>query len=363
VTTRQLSVFAHGMVTAVAENGPGTCAALRANISGISVANLWDPTAGKKLSAGRPKMYQWTEGAGMLGELAAPAVTECLERAAMQFPDKSDSDLSSIPIVVLLSPVWRPFRWPDLDVQVLKDLTRNLGRTLPVGSAVIPGGRTGILAALELVADLIDRTASGLCVVVGVESFLRQVIVMHYLEAGRLLCGTNSNGFIPGEAACAVLLGRTAVGAGPRLEICGVGLGVEPSGAGGDVARPVTGEGLTAAIRHALAEAGVEHYDIAFSISDMNGERFKFKEAVIARGRLDRIPPEGRSRRPAGYMELWHPIESLGEIGAAIFPCVMGWAFEAGLKNYAPGPMALLHASEDDGTRVAIVSSFQMTES
>jgi 3-oxoacyl-[acyl-carrier-protein] synthase-1 len=298
----------------------------------------------------------------MVAELATPVVLECLRSAAAFVGDRAKV-IESIPIVLLLSPAWRPHRWPDLDQRVMKDLARNLGRTLPSGSGVIAGGRTGIVAALEFVASLVSKNAAGLCIVIGVESFLRQPIVMHYLKEGRVLCGVNSNGFIPGEAACGVLIGRTGATDGPRLEIRGVGIGMEPSGAGGDRARTVTGDGLTAAIRAALTEAQVEHYDVAFALSDLNGERFKFKESIIARARLDRMPPEGRSRRPAGYLELWHPIENLGEIGAAIFPCLMGWAFEAGRKDYAPSTTAVLHASEDDGTRAALVTAFNRAES
>lgn len=350
------SVVAHGMVTAVGDTGAASCAAMRANLSGVELANLWDPTAGARLSAARPRMHQWTEGPGMIPELLAPAIRECLDSRAAQ---RLEIDVRRVPIISILSPESRPRRWPELDGRVKDDLPAKLGYALPKGSCLIRSGRTGVLDALQVAQQLLDTEGHHYCVIAGAESFLRQTIVMHYLNEGRLLCATNSNGFIAGEAAAAVLLGRTSTVPGPALDIRGVGSGVERSGSGGDANVAVTGDGLTAAIRTALQHAGAHQYDVAFTISDSNGERFKFKESVIAYARVDRLPPEGKSRRPAGYLQRWHPVEYVGEIGAAIFPCMLGWAFEAGLKRYAPSPLCLTHAGEDDGTRAAVVTSFR----
>jgi 3-oxoacyl-[acyl-carrier-protein] synthase I len=349
------SVLAHGMVTAVGDTAAASCAAFRASVSGVEVANLWDPTAGARLSAARPRMHQWSEGALMIPEIIAPAIAQCVDSAVERFGIQREE----IPILILLSPPWRPRRWDGLDERVLSDLPIKLGYRLPAGSCILQGGRTGMVDALRVVQDIHNSGGADLCIIVGAESFLRQTIVDYYLGEGRLLCATNSNGFIPGEGACAVLLGRTTSYPGPALEISGVGENIEPSRAGGDGITPVTGEGLTGAVKTALDTAGAQQYDIAFSISDLNGERFKFKEAVIAYARVDRLPPEGKTRRPIGYMQRWHPIESAGEIGAAIFPCMLGWAFEAGRKGYAPSQLCLLHASEDDGTRAAMVTSFR----
>jgi 3-oxoacyl-[acyl-carrier-protein] synthase I len=195
-------------------------------------------------------------------------------------------------------------------------------------------------------------------VVVGVESFLRQAIVNHYVDAGRLLCGTNSNGFVPGEAACAILLAPVGDKQIPCLEIMGIGLEQEKLAVKGMAGQATRGEAMTRAWRRALTQANVHFYDVAFTVSDLNGERFKFKEAAFAAARLDRVPPEGRSRRAKGFVQMWHPCEYLGEIGAAISPCLLGWTYEAGMKGYLPSLHAMLHASEDEGERMAIVTRF-----
>jgi len=348
-----LSVIGHGMVTAAGRDGPSTFAALRAKISGVRTANLWDPTAGKNLGAGRPVLHQWSEGPETMGSLVTLAAQECL--AAFE----ADVRVDDVPIVVLLSPRQRPHRWPDLEDVVLRHLTASFGTRVP--RMVLAHGSTGIIRAIEFAADLMRRHGNH-CLIIGAESFLRQPIVRHYIDQGRLLCGANSNGFIPGEAACAVLIGRAGSTRRPELVITGLGSGQEQAGTGGNDERTSKAEGLTLAVRSALELAQVPFWSLNYTICDINGERYKFKEAVITRGRLDRAPPPGVPPRPAGYMDVWHPIEGTGEIGAAIFPCMLGWAFEASTKGYAPGESALLHASEENGERAALVTRFQVPE-
>ena len=357
--TMPLAVVEYGMVTAVGFNGPATCAAMRAGISGVRQANLWDFTIEEWLPAGRPLLPQWWEGPDMLPELLAPAIAECREKARTLKLRTGSTRPEDIPILTLVAPPDRPYRAPDLETRVARGLAHKLGGLLPPGSEIIPQGRTGLLTALDVARKYLESRHVHLVIIAGVESFLRQVLVEHYIQQGRLLCGTNSNGFIPGEAACAVVVSRAADALGDRLVIAGVGEGHEPGLAGGTAQSPVTGDGLTRAMRTALSKAGTEYHQINTSISDLNGERFKFKERTIATGRLDRLPPSGRSTRPLGYVDEWHPIEYLGEVGSAVFPCLLGWAFEAGRTGYALGSKMMLFAGEDLGTRAAVVTLFQ----
>jgi 3-oxoacyl-[acyl-carrier-protein] synthase-1 len=199
------------------------------------------------------------------------------------------------------------------------------------------------------------------CVVAGVESFLRQPIVDHYISEGRLLCSTNSNGFSPGEAAGAVLLALSEHVRGPQLVVRGTGVAMDPSGAGGTPQHAVTGTGLTDAVRQALAEAGMAFWQIDLRLSDANGEHFKFKEVAFTDARLSRPRPASVPPRRLGYLDHWHPIEFLGEVGAAIFPILLGQAYDAGRQRHLDGPHVLLHAGEDDGERAAVVTEFRAT--
>jgi 3-oxoacyl-[acyl-carrier-protein] synthase-1 len=364
--TGALAVLGHSMLTAVGDDGATTCAALRAGVSGVRQSPLWDLTSGRGLRVARPQVRQWWAGPTLLAAIAAPVVERCLERARalglLPGRDGQVGDAAGLPILVILPPLERPARASQLERIVLDGLATRLGRPLPSGSGIVAGGRTGISGALRAALDLLARPGTRGCVIVGVESFLTQPVVDHYIRAGRLLCGGNSNGFIPGEAASAVLVGRAGAVAADELLITGLGQGREASGDGGSAQAPVRGDGLTAAVRDALKDSGIVFHDLNFSISDHNGESFKFKEAAIAAQRLDRLPLDGRTRRPRGFMETWHPADCLGEVGSAVFPLLLGWAFEAGRKGYAPSAHVLLHAGEDNGERVAVVARFRRKE-
>jgi len=121
-----------------------------------------------------------------------------------------------------------------------------------------------------------------------------------------------------------------------------------------DSGQPLHGVGLTKACTSALQVAGVEMIDMEYRISDLNGEHYGFKDATFLQARLDQ-PPPGRQAPKDWYIDLWHPVEYVGEIGAAIGPLLLAVALEANRKDYAPSPLTLCHLSNDNGRRGAIV--------
>ncbi len=336
-----IAIKASGMITAVGFNAASSCAAIRAGISGVKVANLWDSSAGEYLQAGRPETPQWWAGADMLAELATPPIVECLERIPQVNPD-------SIPILILLSPPTRPYRPSDLEEVVVHGIEHRLQYKLPSGSTVISKGRTGIFHALQTAKQLIKEHRASNCIIVGVDSFLRQNVLEAYLEERRILTNDNSNGFIPGEAACAILVGPTGRESDGELWIIGLGLGREVGTISSE--QPVTGDGLTQAIKLALKEAGIAFSNTDFWLTDQNAEHYKAKECTIAQIRLER-----RSKPAPLPYEIWHPIEYLGEIGSAIAPCLLGVCLAAAKKDYSPGPLTLMSVGEDNGERTALV--------
>ncbi len=351
-----LSVIGYGLWSALGPDGPSSIAGVRGQIIGSEVGNLWDPTVGANLSCFRVAAHQWWEGPSFLPDLATPPIEECLAQVANLAPAALRRPAAEIPILVTVAPKDRPGRPDTLEATVMEGLARKLGRPLPPGSGVIGGGRTGLPHLLATAARQIDRYP--LQILVGVESLLRQTIAEHYIARGRLLCGANTSGFTLGEAGAALLVTRTGQ-TGPELAITGMGTGLEPGRDGGSREAAVTGEGLTEAMRTALAVTGIPFYDFPILVGDLNGEHFKFKEQMMAQMRLDRAPPENRSRRPRGYTEHWSLIEYLGEIGAALMPAQLGWAFEMGRAGLLPQGRALCFAGEDDGRRVALTAEMR----
>lgn len=337
-----LAVRAAGMVTAAGFNARATCAAIRAGISGIRKDNIWDAAAGEFLSVGRPCTPQWWEGPDMLAELAAPAVYECFQALP------NGIDPGSVPIFVLLSPAERAQRPVDLSTVVRDELQHRLGIDPAPRITMIDGGRTGILLALKQTLQLFARGRTTHSIVVGVDTFLRQRVVESFIARRRVLTADNSNGFIPGEAACAVLMAPSGQYGGGELRIIGWGEGYEKGTIDSDL--PLSGDGLTQALRHALDQAGIPMAGTDYWLTDQNAEHYKAKECTVAQIRLER-----RDRPAVREFKIWHPIEYLGEIGSAIGPCLLGLGYLATQNGYAPGPVALMHVGEDNGHRTAFV--------
>lgn len=348
-----LSVIGYGAWTALGPDGPSTVAGLQARLHASQTGSLWDPTAGAALPVFRVEAHQWWTGPGFLPELCVPVIEECLAQVG-QFAGGLRRSAGEVPVLVAVAPQDRPRRPAQLETDLASGIARRLGRDLPQGSVVMGAGRVGLPHLLALAARQIDRHP--VQILLGVESFLAQPIIERYITGMRLLCGANSSGFIAGEAAAAVIVTRRGMSAGQELAITGIGAGREASRDGGSREAPVTADGLTRAMRAALSASGRAYYDIPHLFGDVNGEHFKFKEAAIATMRLDRAPPENRSRRPRQHVEHWNVIEGTGEIGAALMPLQLGWAFEAARQGRLPQGRILAFAGEDDGARVALVA-------
>ena len=134
----------------------------------------------------------------------------------------------------------------------------------------------------------------------------------------------------------------------PQVLCTGVGFGTEKAHIRTE--EPLRGEGLTNAIREALAECGCEIDEMNFRITDLSGEQYYFKEASLAVGRTLRKLKE--------EFDIWHPAECIGEAGALAGVAIVAVAYAACHKKYALGPNILLHMANDDGQRAAAIIQF-----
>lgn len=334
-----LSIAAAGIVSAVGFNGAASLAALRAGISGVAAEPLWDVEAGAYLRAARVDLPQWWEGLGKLVELAAPAIGECLEAAL-------PADPRQVPVLLCTAAEGRVDRLEGAPDDVLRAIGARLNLRLHDASRTIARDQAAVGVALLLASQLLEHQAVPCCVIAGVDSYLRQPVVDGYVEMRRVMTASNSNGFFPGEAGSAVLVRRSGESGGAELQLLGVGLAQESATIESE--NPLQALGLAEAVRQALAQANLAFHEVDYRITDLNGEHYKFKEAALLVGRLMRKRKEER-------FELWHPIESLGEIGAAIGPVVLARAWHAARERYAPGPTVLCHFGSDAGERAAAV--------
>ena len=332
-----LAITAAGMVTPVGFTAAASCAAIRAGVRNVRQTNLWDKHTGTYLAAGRVPLPQWWVGLGKLADLAAPAILECLTASPI-VPEQ-------IPILLGVAPEDRPFRLPGIESELVDLIQERLGFRFHPLSAVVSRDHVSAVVALHVARDLIASGRAQAVIVAAVDSLLQHDLKNYYLDQGRLLTPANSDGFSLGEAGSAVLV-TAARDDQPGLQILGMSLAYEPATIESDV--PLRGEGVTKVIRSALAEASLTLQDVHYRITDLNGEHFKFKEIALQGGRFTRKPT-------AKLFDIWHPIEYIGDVGAAIGPIVLGLALHAGEKGYGNGPTSLLRVGNDAGERAALV--------
>jgi 3-oxoacyl-[acyl-carrier-protein] synthase-1 len=322
------------MVTAVGLDAPSSCAAMRAGITGFVETRFL--FAGEWLIGSPVPLENGSLGRDKLLQMLVPALRECLASCG-GVPQEE------IPLFLALSEPDRPGRLSGADETLLRDAAALVGSTFHRDSSPLSGGRTAGAYALDLARRAVEH-GRPLAIVAGVDSYLVSDTLYEFERRRRILTAENSDGFIPGEAAAAVLVGSsTALAGGLRC----LGIGFAQERASIDAGEPLKGEGLAHAFRAALADGRADWPQVHYQIASVSGEQYGFKEAALAG--LKTIRPVKET------FDLWHPSDCIGEVGAAIVPCMLGVAWTAARKRYAPGSGVLCHASDDDGRRAAIV--------
>lgn len=334
-----VAILQAGLVSSVGLSLPAAGAAFRAGIANPTDTRFMAGEAGY-LKAHQVLLAKQTLGLDRLAQMAAMAVEECLSGVPL-------SECQGMPMLLCVAEHERAGRIQGLDDRLFELIEQLSGRRFDKsGSAVAAVGRPGGLVALGHARRLIAAGARKV-LIVGVDSLVHAPTLSDLLRRERLLAGRQSNGFLPGEAAAALLVGPDQH-APSTMRCLGVGVANEPAHLGSET--PLRADGLAHAIREALAGADCELHQLDFRIADLSGEHYFFKEAALA---LSRIL---RQRKPE--FDLWHPAEYVGEVGAAIGPVMVAHALHACQKGYAPGGSVLLHASADSSRRAAAVLSY-----
>ena len=332
---KPLAVLATGMITGVGLDSPSSCAAMRCALDRFEETRFMD-NGGEWIIGSAVPLDLPLRGREKLLRMATSVIAECL-------PALQGLPPSKVPILLCVAEEDRPGRIDGLDQTLLAEVTKRLGIALHPASGVIANGRVGGVEAIHRAGELIDRGSSH-CLIVGVDSFLVGSTLASFEEKNRLLTSQNSDGFIPGEAGAAVLLGP-ADARMPQMLCVGIGFGQERTTVESD--EPFRADGLADSIRSAMQDGESTFQNVDYRITDVNGEQYGFREASLGLSRTMRI------LKPT--FEIWHPADCIGEIGAAIVPCVLGVARAAADKGYAPGKGALCHFGNDSGARAAMI--------
>ncbi|MEO7853685.1 MAG: hypothetical protein ABIR94_15745 [Rubrivivax sp.] len=330
-----IAILKTGLVTSVGLTAPASCAAFRAKLTNPTETRFVD-SGGEWIMAHRVALDQPWRGLTKLAKMAAMAIDEALEGVPKtQWPQ--------LPLILCVAEKERPGRTRGLDDELFLKIQDELGTRFAPQSVIVTQGRVGVAVALLQARTLIDEAKLPRVLIAATDSLLTWPTLSHYEERERLLTAQNSNGFMPGEGAGALLVGAPASVA-DELVCTGIGFAREAAHINGE--EPLRGDGLSQAVRSALSDAGCEMHDIDFRITDNSGEQYYFKEAALALSRtLRKLKPE---------FDIWHPAECTGEVGAACGISIVATAQAGCGKHYTNGPRILAHMANDAGQRAAL---------
>ncbi|WP_124326155.1 hypothetical protein [Pseudomonas chlororaphis] len=337
-----LCIIGSGMVSAVGLSAPASCAAIRCAIDNFQETRFIDRGGEWLIAASVPLEQPW-RGRSKLIKMAARALAEALQSTPGIDPEKT-------PLLLGVAEADRPGRLDGLDLSLLHDIEHELGVRFHGSSNVIARGRVSGAVALLNARKLIYEQGHRHVLIAGVDSFLSGPTLAAFEERERLLTSQNSNGFIPGEGAAAVLVNAPTASETPQLACIGLGFGVEKATVEAEDI-PLRADGLTQAVRAALSEAGCGLEQMDYRLTDISGEQYYFKEASLALSRTLRVRKE--------FFQLWHPADCIGEVGAAIGPAMLAVALAASRKGYGEGPNIFCHLGNDAGQRAAALLSYQ----
>lgn len=334
-----LVVRSSGLCCAVGFSLAAASCALRARIDHFKESMFVDASGKPLLVAQLPLEDQW--GPERLAELIRYAISDCND------PD-DPIDPGQTALLLLAAERGRPHSGTEQYNSLYRRVEEQFGATFQAGSAVFPQGRAGIGDALIHAHSLLRAGEVKHVLVVGADCLLDVHTIRYFLNQDRILCAANSDGFIPGEAAAAVLLGLGDDDS-TGLHISGAGAATEEALI--DCVIPNRAVGLSKAIRIALDAAGVKPSALEFRMSDQNGEQFYAKEAANAFARIMLKDGVG--------LPVLHVADSIGETGAAAPAATLAYLSSLAGMQDEPGARGLVHFASDHGRRSAIVVDYR----
>jgi 3-oxoacyl-[acyl-carrier-protein] synthase I len=333
-----LAIQRTGLVTSVGLTAPTACAAIRAKITNPCETRFIDSN-GQWIMAHEVPLEQPWRGLSKLTRMAAMAIEECME-------DVPQEAWRQIPLLLCVAEHDRPGRLAGLDDQLFIDIQQLLGANFSLDSSIVAHGRASMAVALAAADKLLLQKKCTLVLIAAADSLLTWTTLSVYEKADRLLTEKNSNGFMPGEAGGAVLLGLPR--SKSELRCTGIGFAFEKSNL--ESGEPLRADGMATAIKQALTDADHQMHDMDYRITDISGEQYYFKEAALAVSRIMRKRRED--------FDIWHPAECTGETGAASGLAMLAVTDAACRMGYTMGSRIIAHMANDSGQRAAAILEF-----
>lgn len=348
-----LRLVSAGAVTSVGNDLPSTSSAVMAALDNFADTHFMDwrglPLPGAAFSLpdlpDRPGARQG--GAGKLGQALSWAIEECLVESGVPLPLPANvplfflgDDTRPAPVVQMAHLVHAAcaqfFEKPD--------------------TLVMQAFMSGEAAGVEALRAAREQLAAGApyVLIAAADSWLRVPDIEQSLQYERLLATDNASGFVPGEAAAAILLAGPHsppfAAKAPVLQIDGLGTAEEPAHRLSD--ENCYGRGLAGAMRAALNEAGWAAHDVHLTLSDNAGEGYFADELAYAWARLLReAQPPGND-----YVQI---ATRAGHVGVAFAPLLLAHVWQLARFGRAAGPRTLIQLSSLQPLRGAIAARIE----
>jgi len=259
----------------------------------------------------------------------------------------SGATVSATTLLFLGVPETLPGRSPAVPEAFPGYLARQARATWDVrNTRMYPHGRAAGLVALYEAVNWLRAHPDRDALVGAVDSYLDLYLLGMLDMEERVMAPSTMDGFVPGEAACFMMLRgeESARRAGTRslARIKGVALGQEAGHRYSEA--PYKGEGLATVVQNLCAQAGTQASQIKTVYAGYNGESFFAKEWGVTYLRSKELF--------ADPLKFEHPADCFGDAGAALGLVLAGLGAMGMNKNQLASD-CLVWSSADRAERAA----------
>jgi len=336
-------------VTPIGGNIDQTCCAIRAGINLFDEHEIyecephdpeWDPALPLVVSA-YPFNDPLADGFTRMVDMGIQSLKEIVSNLKI-----SRKDLSRCGLFLALPEQDKTIDSWQLKEKFINTLCGKTGLGGFTKKEIIFQGRTGGLRQLHSAMSHISSGQLDYCIIAGVDSLLADDRIQYFDKNWRIKSDRTADGFIPGEASVmfAIEKSKTAQSRGidSIASIEAIAFNHESNAVTGD--KQSSGIGCSEVLESVTLQAGTKSA-IEWTISDMNGESYTGREwgTVLVRN--------GEKFSPNHQLD--HPVDCVGELGAAMGPLMVSIAAHAFRHDYHKSNEVYLTNSSDNGDRAA----------
>lgn len=243
----------------------------------------------------------------------------------------------------LACPESEKLKEPAVTHEFINLLSKHTGLPIHAGhSRIFHTGRSGTMDALDMAFKYLGTDGASTVIIGGVDTHFDLNTCNYYLSQNRLLTEAAFDGFIPGEAACFLLLSKQSPPQRNLPFVSPPGLGSEPGHMFST--EPYMGSGLADAVKRALSHHSGSK--IGRIYSSMNGEHFFAKELGVMMSRNhEAFTPD---------VAIEHPADCYGDLGAAAGVVMIGLVYQE-MFHKRQCSTNLVYCSADDAFRGATI--------